>query len=326
MPAGIEQYDSMFSVRETPWHKLGIVLDDYPGSIQEALLASGLEWRVAQSPIYIDNPADTDTTIEVEGYRANIREDTGELLGVVGDDYTIVQNSEAFDFMDSLIASDLHFETAGSIRNGRRVWVLARLPEFVEVGGDPTATFVYVANSHDGSLAVTAAVTPIRIVCQNTLGFALRDSEKKADRTFKFRHTGENLALKFQEARQVLQLTINYEQQFKALGDRLAQQKFTDAKFDKVARKITKLDEDDLGKKALTIREKNLATLNAIWNGDGEDGDTRGNAPGTKWAAVNAIGEYADWERRQTKRTNQIARSFEDTDLKQRGLELVLAE
>ena len=101
------------------------------------------------------------------------------------------------------------------------MWVLARLPEYIELGGDQSATYVYVANSHDGSMAVTAAVTPVRIVCANTLGTALRQSEhgQQAQRTFRLRHTG-NLQAKFAEARQVLGMSINYQQQFKVLADR----------------------------------------------------------------------------------------------------------
>src|SRR5437764_8376212 len=103
----------------------------------------------------------------------------------------MVDNRDAFRFLDALINSDLYFETARSLWGGRRVWCLARLPEFVELGGDISATYIYVANSHDGSMAVTAAATPIRIVCANTLGAALGQAEhgRHAARTFRFRHS-----------------------------------------------------------------------------------------------------------------------------------------
>ncbi|MBV9197946.1 MAG: DUF932 domain-containing protein, partial [Solirubrobacterales bacterium] len=119
-------------------------------------------------------------------------------------------------------ATELYFETAGSLWGGRPVWVLARLSEYVELGGDPSNLRLR-GNSHDGSMAVTAAATPIRIVCANTLGAALRASEHgaTAERTFRFRHTG-NLQAKFAAARQVLGMTINYQNQFKGLADRLA--------------------------------------------------------------------------------------------------------
>ncbi len=115
--------------------------------------------------------------------KANLREDTGGVLGIVSDEYEVVDNRDAFRFLDVLIGSELHFETAGSLWGGRRVWCLARLPEHVELGGDRSATYIYVANSHDGSMAVTAAVTPIRIVCANTLGVALRAGSARGQNT-----------------------------------------------------------------------------------------------------------------------------------------------
>ena len=112
--------------------------------------------------------------IPAKGFKTNVREDTGDVLGIVSDEYEVVDNAEAFRFLGELISSDMRFETAGSLWDGRRVWVLARLPEYVELGGELAATYVYVANSHDNSMAVTAAVTPIRIVCANTLSAAVR--------------------------------------------------------------------------------------------------------------------------------------------------------
>ncbi len=210
------------------------MLDEYPKSIDEALEKAGLGWKVSHGDVLVVKSAEwTDDfgtkhpaeLIPAKGFKANIREDTGDVLGIVSDEYEVVDNRAAFAFLDALIGSDMHFETAGSLWGGRRVWVLARLPEYVELGGDLSATYVYVANSHDGSMAVTAAVTPIRIVCANTLGAALRQAEHgvAAQRTFRFRHTG-NLQAKFAEARQVLGMTINYQKQFKELADRMARE------------------------------------------------------------------------------------------------------
>ena len=95
------------------------------------------------------------------------------MLGIVGERYRIVQNHEAFTFIDQLLGSSIHFETAGSLHGGRRVWVLATLPDHVEVGGDAVRPYVLLMNSHDGSTAVVAATTPIRVVCQNTLNWGL---------------------------------------------------------------------------------------------------------------------------------------------------------
>jgi phage/plasmid-like protein (TIGR03299 family) len=217
MSHGITHSDHMFSVRAMPWHGLGAVLDEYPHSIDEALEKAGLGWKVTHGDVLVvrtpewTNDFGTEHAAELipaKGFKANLREDTGEVLGIVSNEYEVVENRDAFRFLDALIGSDLHFETAGSLWGGRRVWCLARLPEYIELGGDCSAN-IYVANSHDGSMAVTAAVTPIRIVCANTLGAALRQAEygPGAQRTFRFRHTG-NLQTKFAEARQVLGMTI----------------------------------------------------------------------------------------------------------------------
>ena len=122
-----------------------------PRSIDEALDKSGLGWAVATAPVLVERqPAWTLAGRErpaqlerAQGYKATLRSDTGALLGIVGADYELLDNREAFRFLDELIGSRLHFETAGSLWGGRRVWVLARLPEWVEVGGTraaPTST------------------------------------------------------------------------------------------------------------------------------------------------------------------------------------------
>ena len=152
MPAGITSSDSMFSVRETPWHGLGAVLDRPPATIAEAIEASGLNWRVEREPIAVDRgDAATDwwepRCEEIPGYYATVRQDTRTVLGIVGERYRIVQNEEAFQFVDQLLGSSLHFETAGSLHGGRRVWVLATLPEHIEVGGDPVRPYVLLMNS-----------------------------------------------------------------------------------------------------------------------------------------------------------------------------------
>jgi phage/plasmid-like protein (TIGR03299 family) len=341
MAHGITDTDSMFSVRAMPWHGLGAVLDDYPTSIDDALRQAGLGWTVEQRPIYVhrDGPVTavnggSGVLIAPGGfeelrdaddvrYVANVRSDTDQVLGVVTSSYKVVGNREAFEFLDALIGSDLYFETAGSLWGGKRVWVLARLPDYVEVGGDQSATYVYCSNAHDGSMAVTAAATSIRIVCANTLGAADRRAEV-SPRTFRFRHTGD-LAVKFAEARRVMDLTLDWEAAWQELGDRMALEPLSDARFERdVVRPLFPFH-PELTKRQAENRERSVAKIIDIWHGRGPAGDTRGNSPRTKWAAYNAIAEHADFGRRTTKRTNQVARSFEDVDLKRRALALVRA-
>jgi phage/plasmid-like protein (TIGR03299 family) len=175
MSAGLTDSDSMFSVRKAPWHGLGAVLEEPPATVAEAIEASGLGWSVAKERIAVDrgDEPDDDWLLprceQIPGYYATVRQDTREVLGIVGERYRIVQNHEAFAFIDQLLGSSIHFETAGSLHGGRRVWVLATLPDHVEVGGDAVRPYVLLMNSHDGSTAVIAATTPVRVVCQNTL-------------------------------------------------------------------------------------------------------------------------------------------------------------
>jgi len=335
MSHGITHHDHMFSVRAMPWHGLGVVLDEYPRSIDEVLEKAGLGWKVTHGDVLVVTaPEWTDDVgakhpaelIPAKGFKANLRDDTDEVLGIVSHEYEVVENRDAFRFLDALIGSDLHFETAGSLWRGRRVWCLARLPEYIELGGDRSATYIYVANSHDGSMAVTAAVTPIRIVCANTLGAALRQAEHgaNAQRTFRFRHTGD-LQTKFAEAREVLGMTINYEKQFKPLADRLALEPISETALERrVLRHLWVIDENT-GPRARANRERAIEHVLSIFGGRGATGDTTGNSPGSKWVAFNAIAEHLDYGRRYTTRTNQVQRSFEDASLKQRALELVSA-
>jgi phage/plasmid-like protein (TIGR03299 family) len=243
--------------------------------------------------------------IPAKSFKANLREDTGDVLGIVSDEYEVVNNRDAFRFLDALIGSEMHFETAGSLWGGRRVWVLARLPEYIELGGDQAATYLYVANIHDGSMAVTAAATPIRIVCANTLGAALRQAEHGArgERTFRLRHTG-NLQAKFADARRVLGMTINYQKQFKVLADRLALERISDGILDRrVLRHLWVTDDDNLGRRARENRERTIERVLAIFRGRGIAGDTTGNSPGAKWTAFNAIAEHLDYPQRSVIRS-----------------------
>ena len=132
-------------------------------------------------------------------------------------------------------------------------------------------------------MAVTAAVTPIRIVCANTLGAALRQAEHgvAAQRTFRFRHMGD-LQAKFTEARQVLGMTINYQKQFKELADRMAAEPIAEWAFERrVLRHLWTIDED-MGKVARANRERTIEMVLAVFRGRGADGDTTGNSPGNE--------------------------------------------
>lgn len=336
MPAGIYGDDSLFSVRQTPWHGLGVVLDDHPKSIDEAIIAAGLDWNVKQLPVYAltnhdeiqgaDDPDDIPLLVDpVEGYWVNVRTDTNKPLGIVSSRYVPVQNVEAFSFLAEVFGSEFHFETAGSLMNGRRVWVMMKIPDFVEVGGDPVGQYAFISNSHDGKSSVLAAMTPIRIVCSNTMNMAVRQAKSgSAPRTISIRHTGD-LSRKIEEAQKLFQVTIDYYQQFAQIGDQMAQVKVGRTGEKKFIESLLPIDED-MGERAAKNREEAREVVRSIFTGHGPDGDTSGNAPGSFWCLYSAATEYADWCRGQKKPGGRFQRSIDDPDaFKSRAFDLALA-
>ena len=178
---------SFFSVQEKAWHGLGQIVQDYPTS-EQAIRYAGLDYEVIKSPLFTkgSNIIETSQGIEVgyseldvPNYFANIRSDNNAVLGVVGKDYHIVQNREAFNFFDAIVGGGdgILYETAGALGNGERIFITAKLPDYIRVGNgdDITEKYIFLTTSHDGSGSITAAFTPIRIVCQNTLNASLRN-------------------------------------------------------------------------------------------------------------------------------------------------------
>lgn len=194
MAANVE---SMFYVRETPWHGLGTKVLTAPSS-KEALQLANLDWKVNQQPIYTEAE-------EIIGYKANVRSTDNKVLGVVTDRYKIIQNDEAFAFTDALLGEGVRYETAGSLNGGKRVWLLAHMPHEYIISGERISPYLVFTNTHDGSGAVKVALTPIRVVCNNTLNLAL----STAKRSWSMVHTG-NIEEKMQEARDTLFMAEKY--------------------------------------------------------------------------------------------------------------------
>ena len=195
MAANVE---SMFYTREKPWHGLGIMVAEAPNS-KDALRLAGLNWKVLQEPVYTENKE------LIQGYKANVRNSDRKVLGVVTDRYKVIQNEEAFAFTDALLGEGVRYETAGSLQEGRRVWMLARLPRDFIIGGERISPYMVFSNTHDGSGAVKTALTPIRVVCNNTLNLALRT----AKRSWSMIHTGD-ISGKIEEAKNTLLLADEY--------------------------------------------------------------------------------------------------------------------
>ena len=195
MAANVE---SMFYVRQAPWHGLGICVQNAPSS-KDALVMAGLDWEVQQKELR------TEDGIPVQGYYANVRSSDDKVLGVVSDKYAVVQNREAFAFTDGLLGTGVRYETAGSLMGGRRVWMLAKLPNEYIVKGDRISPYLVFSNSHDGSGSIKVALTPIRVVCNNTLCLALQT----AQRSWSTRHTGD-IGDRMEDAKETLFRAVEY--------------------------------------------------------------------------------------------------------------------
>ena len=195
MAANVE---TMYYTREKPWHGLGTMVAEAPNS-KDALRLAGLNWKVLQEPVYTENKE------LIQGYKANVRDTDRKVLGVVTDRYKVIQNEEAFAFTDTLLGEGVRYETAGSLQEGRRVWMLARLPREFIIGGERISPYMVFSNTHDGSGAVKTALTPIRVVCNNTLNLALRT----AKRSWSMIHTGD-ISGKIEEAKNTLLLADEY--------------------------------------------------------------------------------------------------------------------
>ena len=243
MAANVE---TMMYVREKPWHGLGTMVMEAPTSA-DALRLAGLDWTVDQTPVY------TDAGIEITGYKANRRNSDNAILGIVSDRYKIVQNTEAFEFTDALIGETengvVKYETAGSLCGGKRVWLLAKMPT-QKILDDDVEPYMFFSNTHDGSGAIKVGITPIRIVCNNTLNIALNT----AKRQWSTKHIG-NMQSKLEEAKLCLQLADKYMKGLNEEADRLANATLYKEQIDEIFNEMFPIDDDTTERKKNNINE-----------------------------------------------------------------------
>ena len=240
MPANVE---TMFYVRVAPWHGLGVCVEEALNS-RDALEQSGLNWTVEQRPIM------TDYNI-IPGYRANVRQSDGKVLGVVTDRYKVVQNHEAFAFTDALLGEGVKYETAGSLQDGRKIWILAKLPDKYIIEGEQIDPYLVFSSSHDGSGAIKVCMTPIRVVCQNTLNLAL----SSARRMWSTIHVGD-LAAKMDEAHNTLLLAEKYMGRLGTEVSRLSKIELSDRKVMECIDLLLPMDDQPT-----EIHKKNIARV-----------------------------------------------------------------
>ena len=309
MAADIE---SLFYVRETPWHGLGTKVEEAPTS-EDALRIAGLNWQVLQEPIYTD-----DSSI-IPGYKANVRDSDRKVLGVVSDRYKIIQNQEAFAFTDALLGNGVRYETAGSLQEGKRVWILARLPREYIISGERISPYLVFSNTHDGSGAVKVALTPIRVVCNNTLNLALQT----AKRSWSMIHTG-NIQDKIQEAKDTLFMAEEYMDSLGKEFERLRRQKITDGQVKEYIEMLLPIEKD-----ATSMQKKNILKLREDMKSRYYDAPDLQGVGNNAYRFINAVSDFATHSNplRKTANYNEnlFSRTIDGNPLIDRAYQLVKA-
>lgn len=223
MGHGMTDEDTMFSVREAPWHGLGTVLGEYP-SRELAMQAAGLDWEVQERELFARRGVDTPALDRLGDWKALRRSDTGSVLHVASASYGVAQNGLGFELLEALLDQDraIQYETGGSIFGGKQCYVTARVNEPVVIEGDdsPTYPYVVVTWTHDGTGALAARATNVRVVCWNTLSL----SEAEASRTgrkYTFRHS-KNIAERVSDAKATISGVREEHAAFVELANELA--------------------------------------------------------------------------------------------------------
>ena len=273
MAANVE---SMFYTREKPWHGLGTKVEEAPTST-DALRLAGLDWQVIQEPIY------TDTGERISGYKANVRDSDRKVLGVVTDRYKIIQNQEAFAFTDALLGEGVRYETAGALQEGKKVWLLARLPREYIISGERISPYLVFSNTHDGSGAVKVALTPIRVVCNNTLNLALNT----ASRSWSMIHTG-NIKNKVWEAKNTLFMAEEYMEKLGKEFENLRKQKLSDQQVKEYIELLLPVE-----KNATAMQSKNIMKLRNDMRSRYYDAPDLKDVGNNAYRFINAVSDFA---------------------------------
>lgn len=274
---------------EQPWHGLGTELAE-PATAAEAMVAAGLEYGVTLRELR------TADGTPVPQRKAVVRADTSDVLGVVGNSYVPVQNRECFGFLDAVVAEgNLRYHTAGALGKGERIWLLAKLPDHIQVKGsdDIAEKFLLLSNTHDGSTALRVHYTVVRVVCQNTLNLAERQGTGQG---IAILHRGD-LVAKVKQAQEVLGLAVRYYDDAEAKIKLLADHYPSSAQLRSYFESLYPDPSDGKSTRAENTRQE---LFRLFEQGAGQDIPAVRH---TTWAAFNAVTEFVDHHRPTRGRT-----------------------
>ncbi|GHV57481.1 hypothetical protein AGMMS49579_23400 [Spirochaetia bacterium] len=299
---GLMESDFMFSGRgEVPWHGIGTVLDGVLTS-DEAIKTARLEWTVDQKPIF----AAGNFAQEIPGFVANVRSDTKEVLGIVSERYCVAQNRDVFAFADELIGNGrvkCTYETAGSLFNGRRVFMLVNMPKG-RIVGDEYQPYLCLSNAHDGSACLQVFLTGIRVVCNNTLQAALHTATRKIS----IRHLSM-MAQRQEEALRTMGAASKYFHDLEVFASMLAGKKVN---ITKILDKLFPVSRE-MSKRQLNSNNEVKELIKSLFS---QKSDLQ-NFKGTAWGAYQAIADYrsnAEPKRRTATYADSKMATFLDGD------------
>lgn len=296
---GIAAYDTkkvnavMEAVENTPRKKyyedMGITLENVH-SLESALKLSGLDYSVEKRPVQFVNKVEqewngqkilVDTPFIIPDQFATIRTDTNAPLGIVGKNYNILQNREAFDFLDSLAMGGAKFETAGSFGpNGAKSFITMSTEPMKILDDEFLPTMLFL-NAHDGSKAIQAMFVSIRIFCSNCLARARKEAQNRVS----IRHSN-SMQAKLEQAKTILLQNTNYLEALKTEAEKLAVQPYSKEAFEALAKRLFPINTEDT--EIMQIR--NLAMIEKLMKAYNED-DLQ-NFNGTAWKALQAISDF----------------------------------
>lgn len=293
MVAAVEVYENMqsfASLRQPAWHGLGTVIQEPTDALGMLKIAHMNDWNVEVQELTFGEGYYSATPRYITVRNSPHVEGRKDVLGIVKDRYVPIDNEVAYGLADRILGGLGRWETAGSIKNGSVVFGSLALDR--EIVLDPSGvadvvhTYLMVASSHDGSLALSATVTPVRVVCQNTLNVAL----KSATNTFKIRHTAMS-GDKAEDAAMALGLVDKYLAGFGEDAKSLFEQKVNDQTFYDIIAAAYPVPEADV-KGALAKWTTKVDRIESIYNGPTTEG-----IRGTGWGVANALTENLDWYR-----------------------------
>jgi phage/plasmid-like protein (TIGR03299 family) len=313
------------SLREPAWHGLGTVFSEEVTTAEMLKLAHLDNWNVRLEDVAIPEGFASDKSFSFVTRTNPFNSEQNDVLGVVGERYVPLQNEDLFDFGDLMLDGGGRWETAGSIKGGRQVFGSLALERetVLDPNGvsDKVNTYLLINTSHDGSVAIQASITPVRVVCANTLNLALKG---KAKQSFKIRHTS-TASGKVAQAREALGLANKYMDEFDKLAQEMISKEITKAKFDEIVALAYPAPEKDAKGSFKKYNDK-MDLIQSIYVGDYNN-----TISGTAWGAFNALTERLDWYRSGRGGDNEsilaAASGFDPvtTAEKNRLLQLVLA-